>query len=96
MSDHSSTAVTVVATPLAVSGLWNVKQCAHYLGKSSRWLWSALVKRPDEAGSVPHVRIGSSPRFLPEDMVAWVRQGCPPAATFAEWHASEQKRKSRN
>jgi len=72
--------------------LWDAKACAAYLGKSSRWLWSAIKLRPEEPGSVPHVRIGKSPRFLPRDIEAWVRQGCPPAATFAEWNRAQEKR----
>ena len=49
-----------------------------------------------EPGSIPHVRIGSSPRFLPSDLEAWVRTGCPPAADFAEWHRVEEKKIRRN
>ena len=67
------------------STLWNVPRCAEFLGKSPRWLWSALKNRANEPGSVPHVRIGASPRFIPTDIEEWVRQGCPPAATFAAW-----------
>lgn len=67
--------------------LWNAKDCAAYLGKSPRWLWSALTRQPHEPGSIPHVRIGKSPRFIPADIQAWVRNGCPPAATFSAWQA---------
>ncbi len=38
---------------------------------------------------------GASPRFFPDDIVAWVRAGCPPAATFAQWNAAEEKRQKR-
>ncbi len=75
--------------------LWSVKDCAAYLKKSPRWLWSALTRQAIESGSIPHVRIGSSPRFFPDDIAAWVRAGCPPAATFAEWRAAEEKRQKR-
>jgi hypothetical protein len=75
--------------------LWTIKECAAYLRRSRRWLWSALTFRPEQLGSIPHVRIGASPRFFPEDIAAWVRAGCPPAATFAEWSAAEQKRQKR-
>ena len=90
---------TPVAMPTAANAtapLWDVRACARYLQKSPRWLRSALVRQPDEPGSIPHIRVGSSPRFIPEDIAAWVRQGCPPAATFAEWHGTKEKRKSRN
>lgn len=76
-------------------GLWTIKESAGYLRRSPRWLWSALSRRPEEPGSIPHVRIGSAPRFFPDDIVAWVRAGCPPAATFSEWNAAEQKRQKR-
>ncbi len=75
--------------------LWSVPDAAKYLQKSPRWIWSALTRRPDEPGSIPHVRVGSSPRFFPDDLAAWVRAGCPPAATFAKWNAAEQKRQKR-
>ena len=76
-------------------GLWTVADAAKFLRKSPRWLWSALTRRPEESGSVPHFRIGASPRFFPDDLAAWVRFGCPPAATFAEWQAAENKRQKR-
>ena len=76
--------------------LWTVPEAAKFLRKSPRWLWSSLTRRPEEAGSVPHVRIGSSPRFFPEDLAAWVRAGCPPAATFGQWQAAENKRQIRS
>ena len=65
-----------------LSSLWDMRACALYLGKSPRWLWSALQKRPEEPGSIPHARIGHTPRFVPADIEAWVRQGCPPAKAF--------------
>ena len=75
--------------------LWTVKECAAYLKRSPRWLWSAIVQPAEQAGSIPHFRIGSAPRFFPDDITAWVRAGCTPAATFAEWNAAEQKRQKR-
>jgi hypothetical protein len=75
--------------------LWTVRDCAAYLRRSPRWLWSTIAHRPEEPGSIPHFRIGSSPRFFPDDIAAWVRQGCPPAATFADWKNSEEKRRHR-
>jgi len=81
-----------LAAPVA-SALWTVRECAAYLQKSPRWLWSALKRRPEEPGSIPHVRIGNSARFIPSDIEAWVRQGCPPASMFRHWLASEEKQK---
>jgi len=75
--------------------LWTVADAATYLRKSPRWLWSALTRRPEEPGSVPHFRIGKTPRFFPDDLQAWVRNGCPPAKTFTEWNSAEQKRRIR-
>lgn len=80
---------------LCDGALWTVKECAAFLRRSPRWVWSALTYQPTEAGSIPHVRIGASPRFFPDDIAAWVRAGCPPAATFAKWNATEQKRLKR-
>jgi len=81
--------------PAANATLWDVKACAKFLGKSPRWLWSAITRRPEEGGSIPHVRVGASPRFFPEDIAAWVRAGCPPAATFAECRAADDRRQRR-
>ena len=92
MLDNSTEIITAEITRPT---LWNAAQCAQYLGKSPRWLWSALTRRAEEPGSVPHVRIGKTPRFFPDDIAAWVRAGCPPAATFAEWIAAEEKHRSR-
>ena len=75
--------------------LFTVAEAARFLKKSPRWLWSAIRRRPDEPGSVPFFRIGSSPRFFPADLAAWIRAGCPPAATFAEWQDAEKKRQNR-
>jgi hypothetical protein len=65
--------------------LWNVPQVAKYLGKSPRWVWAALA-RPDEApGSIPHHRVGRSPRFDPADIAAWVKAGCPEVRVWRNW-----------
>ncbi len=76
--------------------LWTVRECAMYLRRSPRWLWSALMRQATEPGSIPHVRVGASPRFFPDDVAAWVRVGCPPAAAFKEWSASEKKLEKRS
>ncbi len=62
------------AVSIEIERLWSTKECATYLRRSPRWLWSALTRRPEESGSIPHVRIGSSPRFFPDDIAAWVRR----------------------
>ena len=71
--------------------LWDVQACAQYLGRSPRWVWAALRRPPDSAGSIPHVRLGKSPRFFPDDIAAWVRAGCPPAAMLGQWQDAERK-----
>lgn len=85
------------ATPAVTTApaLWDVPACAEFLGKSPRWIWSALTRRPEEAGSIPHVRVGSSPRFFPDEIAAWLRAGCPPADTFADWRVAEEKSRKR-
>jgi len=76
--------------------LWDVDACASYLNKSRRWIWLMIARTPEQPGSIPHVRIGRSPRFIPDDIVDWVRGGCPPAAVFRQWQAAEEKRCRRN
>src|SRR5438552_1120503 len=82
--------------PTARNSPRTVTETAKFLCKSNRWIWSALTRGPEESGSIPHFRVGSAPRFFPADIATWVRQGCPPAATFAEWNAAEQKRQKRS
>jgi hypothetical protein len=77
---------TSTNTPsINVAALWSVTECARFLGKSPRWILSAIARRPADKGSIPHVRIGKSPRFFPNDIVEWVRLGCPPAEVLVEW-----------
>ena len=71
--------------------LWTPNECAVHLGKSARWIWAALSRLPKEKGSIPHVRIGRSPRFFPEDIREWVRLGCPPAETLADWKKPKER-----
>lgn len=78
-----------------MDSLWDIRACAAYLRKSARWLYKAVKNRPNEPGSIPHVNIGSTARFVPGDIEKWVQQGCPPAALFAEWQRSEEKRQKR-
>lgn len=56
-------------------GLWTVKEAAAYLRLSTSWLY----KRVGEGG-IPHVKIGSVVRFVPEQ----VRQYAAAAAKATE------------
>ncbi|MBE7461920.1 MAG: hypothetical protein HS116_00375 [Planctomycetes bacterium] len=80
--------------PDTSTSLWRAQDCAAYLRRSPRWLWAQLSRPADQPGSIPHVYVGRTPRFFPDDIAEWVRQGCPPAATFAQWQASQSKRAS--
>lgn len=85
------TAELPAAETTSLTSLWSVKECATYLKKSHRWLWAAIARPAAESGSIPHFRVGCAPRFVPTDIEAWVRAGCPPAATFAEWNSPRKK-----
>ena len=63
--------------------MWDVKTFSKYVGKSIRWTWEHLRKKPNERGSIPHLRIGESPRFEPDIIRDWARAGCPPAEQFS-------------
>jgi len=73
--------------------LWTTQDVARFLRKSPRWVQYATQASAAVPGSIPHVRLGRSVRFDPELVQAWVKQGCPPAATFSAWR---QSRKSAN
>ena len=88
-----SNAVSVPVALAPYPALWDVKACAAYLLRSPRWVWACLTRRPEEAGSIPHVRLpGGAPRFVPGDVAEWVALGCPPAATFKAWQDAAKKR----
>ncbi|GMV83419.1 MAG: hypothetical protein AMXMBFR7_46030 [Planctomycetota bacterium] len=78
-----------------IAALWDVKACAHFLKRSPRWVYAALTCKPNAPGSIPHVRIGKAPRFIPADLQAWVRMGCPPTATFQQWSQAQPRRNRR-
>jgi hypothetical protein len=73
--------------------LWSVKDAAIFLQKSRRWLFLALRLPENAPGSVPHVRLGRSPRFIPDDLRSWASMNFPPAATFKTWRAEENRKK---
>ena len=73
--------------------LWTIADCAKFLRKSPRWVWSAISISPDCPGSIPFVRVGVSPRFLPAHVKRWVLDGCPPAATLRDWIEAKEKRR---
>lgn len=77
--------------PGGFAPLWSVADCARYLGRSVRWVQNALTRRDDEHGSIPHIRLGRAPRFIPEDVATWVAGGCPPAAVFRAWKEAREK-----
>ena len=70
--------------------LWTLKEAGEYLQKGKRWMQYACQTPANEKGSIPHVRLGRSPRFDPEIIRQWLLAGCPPAETFMSW----QRRKS--
>jgi len=75
--------------------LWTLPEAAHFLVKSRRWLFRAMKTPETESGSIPYVRLGGTPRFVPDDLKGWVAMGCPPVATYREWVDAERSRKRR-
>jgi hypothetical protein len=87
---------TTKAVPMAVflgERLWSVKDLAIYLQKSQRWVFKALRLPDTEAGSIPHVRLCRSPRFVPDDIKAWAFANFPPAATFRTWQEFDRRKR---
>ena len=83
-------------SPDTSSRLWTVKDVSVFLGRSPRWVWSALVKAPNEAGSIPYIRLPGnrkSPRFISEDIKEWISCGCPPASDFQLFKAAKAKKR---
>jgi excisionase family DNA binding protein len=68
-----------------IEGLWTVDELARFLNMSGRWVRKRLCYRPEEQGSIPHVRFGRTPRFDPTEIRAWVQAGTPPASDWAAW-----------
>lgn len=74
-----------------VAPLWTVSQVGAYLQRGQRTIWKMLRIPGAEPGSIPHIRLpGRAVRFIPDQIVAWVEDGCPPAVTFARWHRKKK------
>jgi len=78
-----------------MESLWTVAEAARFLRKSRRWLFGALRLPPSEPGSIPHVRLGRSPRFDPPTLRAWVVNDCPPADLFKAWRLADERKRKR-
>ena len=63
-------------SPLMVRGL---RAASELTGLSTRTVWS-LVNR----NALPHRRIGRALLFVPDELRAWVRMGCPTDAGAAD------------
>lgn len=82
----TASTLRIVHAPMPeTESLWRVKELAEYLKKSPRWVWERLKLSADQPGSIPHYRVGDSPRFAPGLIRQWVMGNCPPAATLEEW-----------
>ena len=75
--------------PNSVESLWTVQDTATYLQKSPRWIFYALRLPDDMDGSIPHIKLGRNPRFIPDDIRSWARMGFPSVKTFREWIATK-------
>lgn len=62
--------------------LWTVSDAAAYLRKSESWVWQAVRTPQEQAGSIPHAKLGKSPRFIPEKLQKWAASGFPAVAEF--------------
>jgi len=71
--------------------LWTVEDLAKFMRKSPRWVFYALRLRSTDPGSIPHIRLGRTPRFDPGTIREWVHQGCPPADTYRNWNLSKER-----
>lgn len=97
MSDAApiSTAAQPAAPALPESVLWTVKDAAAFLRISVRKLRYGIRTPESEPGSIPCVRFGRMPRFIPDDLRAWAAAGFPPAGTFKAWRDAEERRRKR-
>ena len=84
----STEALQETAPKAGCEALWTVKDVAKYLQRSPRWVWGCLTHRPDESGSIPHIRLPGktpSPRFVPDEVRDWAALNFPPARDFKAW-----------
>jgi hypothetical protein len=66
----------------ALPQLWTVSEAAAYLRKSESWVWQAVRTPQEQSGSIPHAKLGKSPRFIPEKLQKWAASGFPAVAEF--------------
>lgn len=78
-----------------INDLMTVKEAAHFLRRSERWLREAIARPPDREGSIPHFRLPGKRggvRFVRNDLLSWLRNGAPPAAV---WESQSKRRGKR-
>jgi hypothetical protein len=73
--------------PAVAEALWTVGELARFLNRSPRWVRLQLARSPEEAGSLPHVKLPSpgrrrQVRFIPATIRAWLEAGCPSIRDF--------------
>lgn len=75
--------------------LWSISDLAKFLRRSPRWVFIQLARKPDEPGSIPHVRLRGKRggvRFIPSEIGRWVSDGCAPVAEFRKFHHRRELR----
>ncbi len=61
----------------ASRNLWTIKEAAEYLRMSTSWVYKRV-----SAGEIPHHKLGTSVRFVPEQVEHWfAEQSSQPANT---------------
>jgi excisionase family DNA binding protein len=60
--------------------LWSVREVAHFLKRSERWVRSRISIDPKVKGSMPFYRLGRGLRFSEEEIRRWLDGGCPPSS----------------
>jgi len=68
--------------------LLTVIEAAHFLNRSERWVSEAIARDSKSKGSIPHYRLPGNRggvRFIREDLIAWLKDGCPPTAAWESW-----------
>jgi len=92
---HTAGSTAKVADEPSETTLWTVAQAAKFLRKSERWMFGQLTLDESQTGSIPHVRLGRSPRFIPAELREWSAAGFPPAAAFKEMKDAEKRKRGR-